>query len=93
MRPDLLAPCGINCGFCMRYLATASGLADKTKSAKCTGCRPRNKTCAFFSHALANNAVVRQLRLSAEKANCNIAVAVVAIGKPSMNKQVPIGDI
>jgi len=48
MRPDLLAPCGINCGVCMRYLATVSGIADKNKSAKCTGCRHRNKTCAFI---------------------------------------------
>ncbi len=45
---DLVAPCGINCGICMRYLATKTGTAQKTGKPQCIGCRPRKKVCAFI---------------------------------------------
>jgi len=46
LRQDLVAPCGMNCGVCMRYLATATGLAQRTGKAQCTGCRTQKKKCA-----------------------------------------------
>ena len=44
---DLIAPCGIYCGLCMKYLERElpPGI---TKSGPCPGCRVRNKTCAFL---------------------------------------------
>jgi hypothetical protein len=45
----LIAPCGMNCGVCSSYLAYKHDA--KTKGLKipyCTGCRPRNKQCAFL---------------------------------------------
>jgi hypothetical protein len=48
LRTDLVAPCGINCGVCMRYLATTTGIAQKTRRPQCTGCRLKNKNCAFI---------------------------------------------
>jgi len=48
LRRDLAAPCGMNCGVCMRYLATISGLAKRAGTTECTGCRPKNKNCAFI---------------------------------------------
>ncbi len=45
--PDLIAPCGINCGVCMRYLVTTRGLAKTLKKPECIGCRPRKKKCSF----------------------------------------------
>ena len=46
---ELVSPCGMNCALCSGYLALKNDL--KTKSIKlsyCTGCRPRNKKCAFL---------------------------------------------
>lgn len=45
---DLVAPCGMNCGVCMRYLATTRGVAKRMKIPECIGCRPRNKKCSFI---------------------------------------------
>ncbi len=45
----LVAPCGMNCGICSAYLARSHEV--KTKGIPmpyCTGCRPRNKQCAFL---------------------------------------------
>lgn len=38
----------MNCGVCMRYLATTTGLAQKTGKTQCTGCRSQKKNCAFI---------------------------------------------
>ena len=47
--PDLIAPCGINCGICKSYLAYSRGVAyKKGEVSHCTGCLVRNKTCAFI---------------------------------------------
>jgi hypothetical protein len=35
----------MNCGVCMRYLATVTGLAQKTGKTQCTGCRSQKKNC------------------------------------------------
>jgi|WetSurMetagenome_2_1015567.scaffolds.fasta_scaffold89750_2 hypothetical protein len=41
---DLVAPCGMNCAICSRYLSYVNGL----KRSQCIGCRPRNKRCTYL---------------------------------------------
>ena len=41
---ELIAPCGMNCAICSRYLAYVNGL----KRSQCIGCRPRNRGCAHL---------------------------------------------
>lgn len=41
---DLIAPCGMNCAICSRYLAHVNDL----KKSQCIGCRPRNKRCTYL---------------------------------------------
>ena len=41
---ELIAPCGMNCAICRSYLL-----------AKCTGCRIRNKKCAFIKKRCEDN--------------------------------------
>ena len=41
---ELIAPCGMNCAICSGYLA----FKNNVPIAKCKGCRPRNKQCAFL---------------------------------------------
>ena len=49
MNPELVAPCGMNCGVCGHYLASAKGIPKKRgKILHCTGCRIRNKQCAYI---------------------------------------------
>jgi hypothetical protein len=44
---ELIAPCGMNCALCSRYLALKNKVRSKgVRMAYCTGCRPRNRTCA-----------------------------------------------
>jgi hypothetical protein len=40
----LIAPCGMNCALCSRYLAYMNNL----KRSQCTGCRSINKQCAVL---------------------------------------------
>lgn len=40
---NLIAPCGMNCALCSRYLAGQNDL----KRSRCIGCRPRNQVCAY----------------------------------------------
>ncbi|HZD59258.1 MAG TPA: DUF3795 domain-containing protein [Anaerolineae bacterium] len=47
-RERLVAPCGIDCGLCKRYLATIRGVAKEMGLPRCIGCRPRNKQCKFI---------------------------------------------
>ena len=48
-RKDLIAPCGMDCGVCSAYLAYHQNIPKKRgKTVHCTGCRPRNKQCAFI---------------------------------------------
>lgn len=45
----LIAPCGMNCNVCSGYLARAYDINSKgVRMSCCTGCRPRNKKCAFL---------------------------------------------
>ena len=41
---DLIAPCGMNCAVCSRYLAYVNNL----KRSHCVGCRPRNEKCTYL---------------------------------------------
>jgi hypothetical protein len=44
--PELIAPCGMNCGICKAYLAYSRGVpAQRGKVTHCSGCLPRNKNC------------------------------------------------
>jgi len=44
--PELIAPCGMNCGICKSYLAFSRGIPEKKgKVSHCPGCLPRNKNC------------------------------------------------
>lgn len=49
MQPILIAPCGMNCAICSGYLAYSHHLKKvRGKIHYCTGCRARNKQCAFL---------------------------------------------
>lgn len=41
---ELIAPCGMNCGVCSRYLAYVNNL----KRSQCAGCRPANRKCTYL---------------------------------------------
>lgn len=41
---ELIAPCGMNCAICSKYLAYVNNL----KRSQCIGCRPRNEGCAYL---------------------------------------------
>ena len=41
---ELIAPCGMNCAICSRYLSYVNNL----KRSQCKGCRPRNRRCAYL---------------------------------------------
>ncbi len=46
---ELLAPCGMDCSTCSHYLALLNGIPKKRgKISHCSGCRPRNKQCAYL---------------------------------------------
>ena len=48
MKEELIAPCGMNCGLCTRYLAMRNDVQSKgVDISYCTGCRPRDRKCAF----------------------------------------------
>ncbi len=49
MDTELIAPCGMNCGICSEYLAFKHDVKSKgIRMPYCTGCRPRDKKCAFL---------------------------------------------
>ena len=49
MEPELIAPCGINCALCSGYRAFIHQTPRKRgKISWCSGCRARNKQCAFL---------------------------------------------
>lgn len=44
--PELIAPCGMNCGICKAYLAyTHDVQCQRGKVTHCAGCIPRGKNC------------------------------------------------
>jgi len=45
----LVAPCGMNCNVCSGYLALQNDVKSRgIRMPYCTGCRPRDKKCAFL---------------------------------------------
>ncbi len=60
-QPELIAPCGMNCSICSGYLAYSRNIPKRRgKITHCTGCRPRNKQCAFLKgrcQKLSNNRI------------------------------------
>lgn len=49
MNEDLIAPCGMNCGVCVSYLAMTIDLNKKGfRRTYCAGCMPRGKHCVFM---------------------------------------------
>jgi len=46
---ELIAPCGMNCALCSRYLAYRFDIRSKgINMAYCSGCRERNRICALL---------------------------------------------
>ena len=46
MKEELIAPCGMNCGVCISYLAMTNDLKKQgIKNKYCEGCLPRGKNC------------------------------------------------
>ncbi len=43
-RIELIAPCGMDCAVCSKYLAFINGM----KKSQCPGCRPGNKHCTYL---------------------------------------------
>ncbi|MBN1267010.1 MAG: DUF3795 domain-containing protein [Anaerolineales bacterium] len=41
---ELIAPCGMNCAICSRYLSFLNGL----KRSQCSGCRPGHVNCTYL---------------------------------------------
>ena len=41
---ELIAPCGINCALCSRYLA----YKNKLSRSQCIGCRPADRNCTYL---------------------------------------------
>jgi hypothetical protein len=49
MEEILIAPCGMNCGICVSYLAMKNDLKQKGFGKKyCAGCLARGKNCTFM---------------------------------------------
>jgi hypothetical protein len=49
MEEELIAPCGMNCGVCVSYLAMTNELNKKGFGKKyCPGCLPRGENCLFM---------------------------------------------
>jgi hypothetical protein len=49
MEEDLIAPCGMNCGLCVHYLAMKNDLNKQGFNKKyCPGCLPRGENCLFM---------------------------------------------
>jgi hypothetical protein len=54
MDEDLIAPCGMNCGLCISYLARKNDLNSRGfKRVYCEGCRPRGKNCLHMGDGCA----------------------------------------
>jgi hypothetical protein len=48
MDPSLIAPCGMNCALCSKYLAW---LANPESPAACEGCRASDRRCSILKKA------------------------------------------
>lgn len=48
VHPELVAPCGINCAFCKRYLAFKFQIPRTRGVIYCEGCRPQERHCTLI---------------------------------------------
>jgi len=44
IKKELIAPCGMNCAICSKYLAYKNNL----NRSQCIGCRPKNQSCTYL---------------------------------------------
>lgn len=44
IKKELIAPCGMNCAICSKYLA----YVNKLNKSQCSGCRPSDKKCTYL---------------------------------------------
>jgi len=52
MEEQLVAPCGMNCGVCVNYLAMKNDLNMKGfRKRYCVGCLPRGENCSFLKNS------------------------------------------
>ena len=57
-KKELIAPCGMYCGLCDKYLAYSHQLPKKRgKVSHCKGCRPLNKNCSFVKKKCVNGKI------------------------------------
>lgn len=60
MEEELIAPCGMNCGLCISYLAGKNDINKSGFSRKyCAGCIPRDKNCTFMQCDLLRKELVQ----------------------------------
>ena len=58
MDKKLIAPCGMYCGICDKYLAFSHQLPKKRgKICYCKGCHPQNKNCSFIKKKCVNGKI------------------------------------
>ncbi len=51
IHPELVAPCGINCALCKRYLAFKNKIPPAKGVIYCEGCRPSDRHCTLLKPA------------------------------------------
>ena len=67
--PNMIAPCGMNCGICKAFLAYLHRVPyKKGEVTHCSGCLIRNKNCAFIKRDCPKK-VGKQLRFCYECAD------------------------
>ncbi|RPI62621.1 MAG: DUF3795 domain-containing protein [Ignavibacteriales bacterium] len=55
---ELIAPCGMYCGICDKYLAYSHQIPKKRgKVCHCKGCQTMNKNCSFFKQKCENGKI------------------------------------
>ena len=58
---QLIAPCGMNCAICSRYLAYKNNLPEvKGKITHCIGCRPANRKCVVQKNCIDNRKLLKR---------------------------------
>jgi hypothetical protein len=68
---QLIAPCGMNCAICSRYLAYKNNLTEvKGKIIHCAGCRPDNKKCALQKICADNRKLLKREIAFCFECNC-----------------------
>lgn len=90
MDEKLIAPCGMNCGICDRYLAYSHQLPKKSKKSRkivyCIGCRPRDKNCSFIKKKCVNGKIYKiDFCFECEIFPCENLKIIAKKGKETLN--------